>query len=121
MQVERQISVALLGISLAVLAPHIIPALRGDLSHFSVNGLLIGNLLAALALLLWCLMNLSSELPRAWRITPGLLLGLFTMAFVGGAAGIAVRLGGSRAIVPATAALLPLVGFEYGVYVALKN
>ena len=121
MQIERQISVALMGISLAVVVPQMLPALRGDLSHVSAGGLLIGNLLAALGLFLWSLMNLSREQSRMWRRTAGLLLGAMTLAFAGGAAWIAVSLGASRAIVPALAALLPLFGFGFGAYTAMKN
>lgn len=121
MQVERQISVALMGISLAVVLPQWVPALHGDLTHVSASSLLIGNLLAAPGLFLWALMNLSSEQPRGWRVVAGLLLTALTLAFAGGAGWIASRLGGERAIVPAFAALLPLCGFGFGAYTALKN
>jgi hypothetical protein len=121
MQVERPISVALMGIGVAVVLPQSLAALRGDLAHLSGGRLLVGDLAAALALYLWSLALLDGERTRALRMASGLLLGVAALAFAGAAGAVALRLGGTEAALAGLAALVPLGGFGLGAYTAARG
>lgn len=121
MQPERQISIAMLGISAAILLPVVWPALRGDFSHVTAGKLLFGNLLGAGAIFFLTLMNLPRDLPRGWRIVAGLLLGALTLLYAGGTAWIALHATARAAPVLYGLAALPFLGFGVGLYGALKN